>query len=161
MNRMKGFGAMQAADGLNRAVVYDANGRPIALKVFYVYTVDIAALSEGTSGSGSFTVQADSDFLIQQLTGVALLAANTYIADPGPVATLQITDTGSAFNLFSAPAYWANVIGTAQFPFILPIPRMLSANAKVNVTIDLIEEGASDNHFQINFIGHKLYKIGG
>lgn len=162
MNQHKARGARMGMQGLESALTQRQNPSTgeveTLLKVFYVYTVDIAAVSEGASGTGSFTVQADSDFVIQQLTGVAQLVDNTIIASP--IATVQITDTGSSFNLFSAPTHWTAIFGTGQLPFILPVPRLLAANAKVNITVNCIEEGASDNHYQIAFIGHRLYKVG-
>lgn len=159
MNRMKAFGALMGARGDKGAVVFDDAGRPSLLKVFSGYVIDIAALSEGSSGTGSVTIQSDSDFVVQQLTGVGLLNDNTYITGAGPVATVQITDTGSAFNLFNSPIYWANLFGTAQLPYILPVPRLIKANAKINVTINLIDEGASDNHFQVALLGYRLYSF--
>lgn len=159
MNSAKSRAAVVARFGSENAVVFDERGRPSLYKMFSIYTVDVAAISTGASGSGSFTVQTDSDFVIQQITGRAWVTT-TEATVTDPIATVQITDTGSQFNLFSAPTYWSMVFGTAQLPFILPVPRLVKANAKVNVTINVVLETTADNEFQIAFIGHRLYSLG-
>lgn len=141
---------------LETAVTLDNEGNIVNTKVFFVYSVIISAIASGSTGAGQFTVQADSDFLIQQLVGQQIVS-NAAVADP--YTTIQITDTGSSFNLFDQPQLFRTVFGTATLPFILPAPKLLKRNAAINVNLTNVNSGAAATYY-LSFIGQRIYSVG-
>jgi hypothetical protein len=127
---------------------------------YYTYQVNFASIAAGASASGSFQVQADSDFKWLKATCMADLAgvAQTVSAQVIPLVTINITDTGSGRQLMSAPVPIWNMFGTGQIPFILPVPRIFKARA--NVAITLANYSAATAYLvRLSFIGTKVFQM--
>lgn len=130
---------------------------------FFVYEVDFSAVNyTGTSQTvqGSFTVQADSNFLWQYATHMSDLAqaAQTSGALVEPLVSATITDSSSGRNLMSAAVPVPSIFGNGQLPFILPTPRFF--RAQTTVTISLTNYSAANNYqIKLQFIGTKFYKF--
>lgn len=112
---------------------------------FFVYTVPFGNLAASANAVVSIQIQADSDFLWLKSSYYGILHG---AADPQPDSTiipmlLQITDTGSGRQLFSAPTPWEDIAGFKGLPYVLPIPRIFLANSSVQFTLTNMD-GASE-----------------
>jgi len=134
---------------------------PEYIKEFFTYELDFASLASGTSDSGSFNIQADSDFVLQKLGYFADIAAaaQTDSTRVIPLVSLTITDTGSGRQLMSSATPIPSIFGTGQLPFILPTPRLFQARSNVAVTVQNFDAAATYN-LKLSFIGYKRYRIG-
>lgn len=123
---------------------------------FYGYSAAILATNDGVSATQNINIQADSNFLVQQmmfacLNGAAMVAQ--------PKLFLQITDASSGMTLFDrALPIWL-VAGTPQLPFQLPTPRTFPASSSIQVAITNNDGGARDLYLM--FAGQKVARLGG
>lgn len=120
---------------------------------FFSYNISFANLLNGTATTGAIQIQADSDFELQKLT--------CYDATPAgqgalPLATIQLTDTGTGRQLFNTPIIIPAVFGSGQLPFILPVTRLFTANSTLQVQVSNVS-GATLN-LELCFLGSKLYR---
>lgn len=129
------------------------------IKDFYIYEEDFSALASGTTATGAINIQADSDFVLQKLTYFADIAAasQTDSSRIVPLASVQITDTGSGRNLMESAAPISNVFGTGEIPFILPQPKLFLARSTITITVANFHASATYN-IRLSFIGHKVFR---
>lgn len=130
------------------------------IKDFYIYRTTYDALTEGTSQSDNFTVEADSDFMLHKLA---------YFADVGqdgfteatriiPLATALITDTGSGRQLSSGAIPIPSYFGSGRLPFILPAPKLFLARSVVQVQVENFSDDTEYN-LKLAFIGYKIFRL--
>ena len=130
------------------------------IKDFFVYEIDFSSLANGTNDTGNIDIQADSDFIVQKLTYFADIAAavQTDSSRVIPLATVQITDTGSGRNLFNNAVPIPSIFGTGQIPFILPMPKLFLARSTVNFTVANFSL-ASTYNIRLSLIGYKKFRL--
>lgn len=127
---------------------------------FFVYELDFAEVAGGAQSQGSFTVEADSNFLWQQgafvadLDGAAQLSGTTVI----PLMSCSIMDTGSGRTLMSGNVPISSIFGNGQLPFVLPTARFFRAQTVVKVNL-LNFSAATDYTLKLQFIGTKFFKF--
>lgn len=101
---------------------------------FFAYSIQFLATASAGSASKTCNIQADSNFLLQQLIfGCFTNASQT--RHSFPYLTLQLTDLSSGMNLFDQPQLIGTVAGTAEMPFLLPTPRIFPANSTIQASI--------------------------
>ncbi len=131
---------------------YPPGSRPIAkpkilyYREFFVYST--GAVSVGASATVVSTIQisAEADFECTKL-----------IARPTNWSfTIQIQDSTTQKLWFDRAIHAETILGTAQRPFILPIPRMIRGNAAVTVT--LVDQSGIAQTIWVNLIGHKVFE---
>lgn len=129
---------------------------------WFVYQVDFTGLNFGTSEQVIFTIQSDSDFLWQQATYAADIAAAAYTIDSQPVPniSLQIQDTSAGRYLMTAPVPVPNVFGLGREPFQLKNPRWFRSNSTVVITA-LNFDAAVEYNLHLSFIGTKFFNYPG
>ena len=127
----------------------------VLMKQFYGYSARFFALAAGGNATGSFSIQADSAFMLQNLCGVFFEGGQDFASQSAPKILVQLTDTGSGANIFDQFMPLNNVFGDAKEPFILPTPRILSANSVVQVSVQSQLSIAGDLY--LSFLGRKLY----
>lgn len=134
--------------------------RPIA-KDFYIYEEDFSSLAANTSTVGNINIQADSDFMLQKLTAFADIAGAAQTANNRvlPLATMQITDSGSGRNLFEEAVAIPAIMGTGELPFILPTPKLFPARSTIQVTVANFSASTTYN-VRLSFIGYKVFRTG-
>lgn len=133
-----------------------AGATDLLSKFFYGYSATVSALASAASGSDTIKIQADSAYLVQALVCFAFNTV-TFAEITSPIATVQVTDTGSGTQLFDNPQFIRNVFGTATLPFLMPTPRMLSPNSSLLVTVNNLNS-ANAVTYQFGFLGQKLYR---
>lgn len=128
---------------------------------FFTYTIDFAALANGTTQNDSIQIQADSNFKWLKSTYYADInnAAFQDQTRPIPNVTIQIIDTGSGRQLIDNPTPIQNIFGTGLLPFIMPIPRIFKARSSIAITVANFD-AAVDYNLRLAFIGTKIYEGG-
>lgn len=125
----------------------------------FFYNLDIGAVANGATVSGSIQIQADASFLLMCMAGT-LVNANTQSASFGNTqvidAVVNIQDTGSGKNLMSAPVQFAHLFGqNGENSYELTVPRIIQNNSTLVVTLTN-NSGAAITRAGITFMGCKL-----
>lgn len=125
---------------------------------YFAYSVNALALAAGTVATPTFSVQADSDFLVTRITGTARNPAAPTVVFLTPALTLLIESGGSGRNLFNQASDWRNIVGTAEESDRKDWPKILQRASTVRVTltnIDLAPGQAYD--VRLTFEGFKIF----
>jgi hypothetical protein len=129
---------------------------------FFVYEAETAVgLAGGLSIPLSIVIQADSYFKLIKLAQFSdiALAVQTESTRVIPLVNIQIQDTGSGRNLFSAPTAMGMIFGDGRLPFILPIVRVFQPSATVAITLTNLTAATTYN-IRIALIGIKSFRLG-
>lgn len=130
---------------------------------FFVYQVAVTNLVAGASLPVNVNIQADSDFKLVKLTQFSNNHASITNQQEStrvlPLVTVQLVDTGSGRNLFSAPVPIPALFGDGRIPFILPIIRIFKASATLTVTFTNYDSALAYDVY-LHFIGTKLFRAG-
>lgn len=116
-------------------------------------------LAAAGSTTLSFNVDGESDFFWDKAT-CYVDAANdgtSYSAQLVPGILVTIIDTTSQRPLMNNPTPIANVFGTGQLPFILPIRKIFFSKATVKITLQNITDNHTYTRVDVAFIGIKAY----
>lgn len=127
----------------------------------FTYEIDFTALAAGGTSVQNIQVQADSDFKWIKATVQAdiALAAQTDSTRILPLVTVLIVDSGSGRQLSSNPVPLGNMFGSAEFPFILPIPRIFKARTNISLTFANYSAATTYN-IRCSLIGTKIFQLG-
>lgn len=120
----------------------------------YSYTGLISGILTNTSGSTVIPIQADSDFVCIETTGAVYDTTDATIL-PSPLATVQVTDTGTGKTFFSDFTLFVMVFGVAGYPYYMPTPRILSPNTNIQVNVNNFS--ADTYSVYVAFQGARLY----
>lgn len=135
-----------------------------AVRYWSVYSMqNFGTLADGATGIDTVQIQADSDFLIQQIIAAPRkgAAGTGWYADYQTNAFIQLTDTGSGMQLFDQPQLVPNVMGNlsgGMQPYVLPTPRLVRANSALQAT--LLNNTGGNLNLQVSFLGQKRFNVG-
>ena len=126
---------------------------------FFVYELDFSTFAANATPQGSFTVQADSNFLWQYGSMYWDGSADVAVDSPQsvPMVSCNVQDSSSGRNLMSANVPVQSIFGNGQLPFLLPTPRFFRAQTTVTVSL-LNFSSALSYRMKLSFIGTKFYK---
>lgn len=127
-----------------------------AIKDFFVYSTSFIPLAASATVTNNIAIQADSDFLAVGITGSVFdsPAQTTVVANPPQL--VQIVDAGSGRAFFNEAQQWNNVVGTAQNPFLCPMPKLVRANSTISITLQNLD-AANARVSRVALIGFKLF----
>jgi hypothetical protein len=131
---------------------------------WWIENVTVAALAQNAVANANIQVQADSAFKLIKLGLVADIAgaAITEATRPVPLVTMQLTDTGSGRNLFSAAVALGALFGNGPLPHILPVPRLFLPRSNIQLQFTNYSGGAGTTYnFRLALEGTKVFKLGG
>jgi hypothetical protein len=133
---------------------------PQAHKEFAVLTTGRIAVAAGATVTPTIQVPVEANFELLAITGWAdvAAAAQNYSTRIDPNITLVISDTASGRQLMNLPVPWGGMVGTQEFPFKLPTPRIFVGGALIQITLVSFEAANANNVF-LNLIGNKIYKV--
>lgn len=133
------------------------NSQYLAQDVF-TYEVDFTALAAGAPQSSSIQIENSSDFLWQKATFFADIAAaaQTQSGQVLPLATVLLTDSGSARQLMNSAVPIPNMFGVGYSPFILTVPKKFLARSSITVAVTNFSAATTYN-IRLSFIGVKLF----
>jgi hypothetical protein len=128
---------------------------------YFVYNVNVPSLATGAISTQTFQVQADSDFEWMMTTAYGTITAPTEPYSDASVipVTVQITDSGSARNLFLNAVPLNTIAGSGKQPYILPQPRIFQARSTVTCLFTSISANTQINIFMC-FHGRKIFSLG-
>lgn len=113
-----------------------------------------ATIANGAAAQDFIQIQADSDFVLTQISGDVVNAGGNTVANPN--VTLQLTDTGSGKTFYSEPTLFGLVTGRSGFPYLMPAPRVINPNT--NVKIDVVNNtGGALNGVFLALQGARIY----
>lgn len=113
----------------------------------YDYTTGVQTIAAGGTASIQLSVQIDAHFLVQKITGRRKSQA------PG----LVTIKTGGTDRMWMDKAvHFDNLVGNAQFPNILPAPRLVERGATISITIQNLS-ATVEGEYEIVFVGLKLF----
>jgi hypothetical protein len=118
-------------------------------------------IAAGAQGTTNVQIDAGAPFLIvsQSYDANSLNAARAQATQVIPNAIVLMTDTGSSRTLMDVATPIVNIFGTGQFPYILPVPKLMQANSQLQVQVTNIDVAAGYN-IRLSFNGFKLYRSG-
>jgi hypothetical protein len=127
----------------------------MASRDFFTYSAEFLPLGASATTPVNVPIQADSDFELTQLTGDVrvLVTDEAVVADPNLLVTL--IDQGSGRMLMDRGQIFPNLIGTAQRPAILPMPKLIRANSVIQVVAQNLV--AATRFVRLTFLGYKLF----
>lgn len=113
----------------------------------YFYIASATALAPAGSVTDNVNIETDSNFIWQKISYFANLAnaAQTESSRVIPLINVQFLDSGSGRNLQNNPLPIPAIAGNGQLPFIMPVPRILRANATLSVTFTNFDAAATYN----------------
>jgi len=154
-----GYGAspleLMASDAMRAGEIY--------CQTFIYSALFFGATALGATGSVDVPVpiNADSDFIIQELNLTSWTAADTPEIDPD--YTIMLTIAGSGRQLMDRPQTVQNLCGSFLVnkagPNRLPFPVLVQANN--TITVSLVNRSAvAANRVDVSLVGFKVYYIG-
>ncbi len=128
---------------------------------FFGQALNFAALAPAGQATGSFTIAADSDFILAAINVQAdvAAAAQTYNSDVLPLITMMLQDTSTGRYLFDNPVPISAVCGNARFPGYLNQPRFIPAKTVMQVQVVNYDAAATYN-LRFAFLGRKVFDLG-
>lgn len=111
---------------------------------FWYTNPETATITANGSTSFNVSINIDSHFLVQKITGTRTGAA-----------LVNIIDGSTDRAWMDRPMHFDNLVGNSQFPNVLVAPRFLSRGTVVNIQLQDLS-GAS-NDIEMVFHGVKLY----
>ena len=135
---------------------------PQIIKDFFVYTSPVFSnIGANASQTQNISILADSDFEIQKLTMWANIANGTLTnaTQVLPNLNVLITDTGSGRQFMNTAVPVASLFGTAQNPFILPMPKLVRARSVLAIQVTNFDAAVTTYQLYLSFIGNKIYTL--
>lgn len=157
-----GFGATNPGPIPTPGVPANAGGNATQGRgIFFTYqTPSVASLAAGAS-SGAQIIQFDNNSTFTWLrTCVAADiagAVQTVSSIVVPLVTLQITDTGNGMSFMNAPIPLEAIAGSAQLPFILPVPQFIQPNASYSFNFTNYSAATTYANLRVQLIGMRVF----
>jgi hypothetical protein len=134
----------------------------------FTYTNNLAvaaganAIAAGVTSAQIITpVDASAMFIIesQSYSANSLNATQTEATHVYPNVSVMITDTGTSKQWMDAAVPIPSIFGDGRFPFFLPKPRIVPANAQIACVYTNFDAAAGFN-IRLAFNGYRLYSLG-
>jgi hypothetical protein len=113
----------------------------------YDYTTGSNVISAGNTASLSINIGIDAHFLVQKIVGV-----RTSLSP----ALVTIRTGGNDRTWMDKAVHFDNLVGNAQFPNILPAPRLAERGSSIQITIQNLSATVAGT-YEIVFSGLKLF----
>ena len=123
---------------------------------YFTYTAVWNPLGALATVPVTIPISSDSDFLWMMTSGNDMTAINVF--NPAPDMLIQYTDQGSGRNLQDNPVHWLNAVGNAQWPYVLPEPKLLIGNGGLQITLQDLANVAH-GRVDLSIIGYKIFYI--
>lgn len=125
------------------------------LRAFFLYTAEFIPLAAGSTSAQQLSINSDADFALCAISRVGTNTANTTFSANLPILA-TLTNSGSGRLLSDRAVHLDNYAGTAQLPFILPVPVILTAGSNLTVQLQNLD-GANAFNVRVAFHGFKLF----
>lgn len=128
--------------------------RPLLKIQSYTYNLQALNMTVGETRATFLQMRADSDFVFNYMIGIAK-NHDAVGAAVFPDVEVQITDTSTGKDFFSAPTQFLIAFGYMSIPFLVPVPTLVAANVNLQFTYKNNFTGALD--LDIALIGKRIY----
>ena len=108
---------------------------PNEWRKFYLYPIQFLSVAAAATATGSLQFQNDAPFFTLQIVGSAYTVATPPALVANPSVLVNIIDSGSNFPLTASPVNLDQMSGTAQLPYVLPMPYMFNRNSTVTFQV--------------------------
>ncbi len=152
---MRTFGQLTPPPAMNRQnYVRD-------LTAFYSYSLIYNSVAAGATATDSFNVEANSDFIWTKATFFAVVEAGPAVSQTNasrviPSMTIELIDTGSAYQLYSEPQPISNVFGTGRVPFLISPNYRFAKNSTLRGVVVNFDPTVTYS-LRLSFIGYRNY----
>lgn len=128
---------------------------------FFIYTLAVTNLAPTVTANTTVNIQADSDFIVTKMTGMADVAAagQTFNTQVIPLVRVQLTDTGSGRNLFDIATDMSAIAGSAYLPYIMPVERRFSANSTIQAAFTNYDAAQTYGNVRLYLHGFKTWVV--
>jgi hypothetical protein len=116
---------------------------------FFSYTVLFENVGGNTSAQNNILIEADSAFRVNKLSAQSVNGGNI-------LASVLIRDSGSGRQLSNQPVYVRALFGTAENPFILPVPRVFAPRSTIQFVLTNLD--GTPLTVQLALHGAKVYR---
>lgn len=133
--------------------------RPRPTSDFFVYQLNITGLAGATvSTIQSLVFDASSDFrwLYSAYSADIASAAVTESTRVNPLVDVLIVPTDTSSQFMNIPVPIVSIFGNGEFPFILPVPRIIAARSAMSFQFTN-RTAATTYNIQLSLIGLKQY----
>jgi hypothetical protein len=131
---------------------------------FFTYEADTLAnypdgLAPGDSANLTFNIAKDSDFFWTKFGVAAFIADDGYTQSTQPIAGVNITlvNATNGRQYMNNPVPLANMSGSGQLPFILPVLTLWEALTTIQVTLQNATDNTTYSNLQLSFLGIKAF----
>jgi len=134
----------------------------------FIFTINFVTpfqLAASATSTLTFLVQSDSAFAICKTTFTIADVNNDAVANLQPYGSgaassivaviVSLTDSGSGRALQDNPVPIDSYFGTAQFPRLWPVPKVLDPNSVFSTTLQNLD--ATAYHVRLAFHGYKIF----
>lgn len=135
------------------------NNKYIARDYFTYELVTTTALAPGASVPLTVTIDSDGDFFWTKGC-VYVDSANDGTTEANklvPALTVLITDGTTQRNMSNVPVAVANLFGSAQLPFILPVAKYFAGRALITLQVANISDNTTYSSIRFSLHGVKAY----
>jgi hypothetical protein len=115
---------------------------------WFIYSTGLITFGvTGSTQTALISIQADADFVLTYITAAPVPTTNTFL--------IQVTDQGSQRKLSNNPIHMLDLCGTAQRPYILPMPHRFPRNGAI--LLDFTNLGANLDTTRVDLHGYKIW----
>lgn len=131
---------------------------------FFTYEADTlqnypTGLIPGATANLTFNIAKDSDFFWTKFGVAGFLAADGYTQSTQPIPGVNITlvNATNGRQYMNQPVPLANMSGSGQLPFILPVVTLWEALTTIQVTLQNVTDNTTYSNLQLSFLGIKAF----
>lgn len=122
---------------------------------FFVYSAEFLPIGANAAAQVRVPISGDSHFACMEINGDVRAFVTDEVAIATPAMRLTLRDEGTGRILMDRAQMFTNVIGTAQRPFFLPLPKVIRANSVI--VVELANDAAAARQVRISFVGYKIF----
>jgi hypothetical protein len=130
---------------------------------FFIYSTLFTSLAPGVAQSNTINIQADSDFVINEMTyGANILVGGVVTTTPNyttrifPNISIVLLDAGSGRQLMDSAIDLSALAGSGERPFFLPIKKRLAARSNLVITAQNFNT-VDTYRLNLSFVGFKRF----
>lgn len=123
---------------------------------FFIYGTEFLPLTASLSITNNLNIDGNSAFVCCTSQIIETATDNTTFLAQSPVL-VSILDTGSGLVLSNIPIHANNWFGTAQRPYVWPVPKIFAPNSTLQITAQNLE--ATNRNVRIALSGFKIFNF--
>jgi hypothetical protein len=126
---------------------------------FFIYQALFGSFTTNAVAQANIQIQSDSDFEWIESTFYGNMRGATapFLDNALIPVNIQMVDSGSSRQLFSAAIPLTTFAGTGKQPFILPVSRLFKAYSNIQLSASSFDGTNTYDNVSLNMIGRKLF----